>query len=130
MYCIRHHVPLLPDGLIFTGQRVVLDTDFGRVDLPPVANTTSFNASGDYVEFYYEMVFAGLNNSAWGGSLPHAANSSLHAPPSLSHELPPVWTGKFHASLAAAAAGQNTPWRGVLSLNLPRIAHDDGRASL
>ena len=59
-YCIHHHVPLLPDGLFLTGQRLTLVTEFGAVDPPIVPGTLAYNSSGKYVELYLEMVFEGL----------------------------------------------------------------------
>ena len=58
-YCIRHSVPLLPDGLVLSGQLLLLDTEAGRVDLAPVPGTVLFNATGKYVDAVFTMVFAG-----------------------------------------------------------------------
>ncbi len=54
VYVLRHSVPLLPDGLVVTGQRVVLDTEIGPLELQAVPGTTVFNATGKYVDFAFQ----------------------------------------------------------------------------
>jgi hypothetical protein len=59
VYCLRHAVPLLPDGLVLSGQRLALDTEFGPIEMTPLPGTVVFNAAAKYVEFAAQMVFAG-----------------------------------------------------------------------
>ena len=58
-YCIRHSVPLLPDGLILTGQRLLLDTDVGQINTPAVPGTLLFDPVGKHVDVDIQMVFQG-----------------------------------------------------------------------
>ena len=59
MYCLRHSVPLLPDGLVLTGQRLFLDTEVGQVEAPTVPGTLSYEPAAKYVDVVMQMVFAG-----------------------------------------------------------------------
>ena len=58
-YCLRHSVPLLPDGLVLTGQRLLLDTEVGQIESPIVPGTLSFDPVAKHVDVVMQMVFAG-----------------------------------------------------------------------
>jgi hypothetical protein len=92
VYCLRHTVPLLPDGLVLSGQRLTLDTQFGAIDMTPLPGTLVFNAAAKYVEFAAQMVFAG----------PQAVKSQLQfALPGLL--VPPAAGGRTAAARTTAA---------------------------
>jgi hypothetical protein len=93
VYCLRHAVPLLPDGLVLSGQRLTLDTEFGAIEMTPLPGTVVFNAAAKYVEFAAQMVFAG----------PQAVKSQLQfGLPRLL--LPPPAAGARTTTTAAKAA--------------------------
>ena len=59
VYCLRHSVPLLPDGLVLTGQRLLLDTEVGQIEVPIVPGTLSYDPAAKHVDVVIQMVFAG-----------------------------------------------------------------------
>lgn len=58
-YCLRHSVPLLPDGLVLTGQRLLLDTEVGQIESPVVPGTLVYDPVAKQVEVVVQMIFAG-----------------------------------------------------------------------
>jgi hypothetical protein len=58
-YCLRHSVPLLPDGLILSGQRLLLDTEVGQIEAPIVPGTLVYDPAAKHVEMVLQLVFAG-----------------------------------------------------------------------
>ena len=58
-YCLRHSVPLLPDGLVLTGQRLLLDTEVGQIEAPVVPGTLLYDPIAKHVDVVVQMIFAG-----------------------------------------------------------------------
>ena len=58
-YCLRHTVPLLPDGLILSGQRLLLDTEVGQIEAPIVPGTLAYDPVGKHVDVVMQVVIAG-----------------------------------------------------------------------
>ena len=58
-YCLRHSVPLLPDGLVLTGQRLLLDTEVGQIESLTVPGTLLYDPVAKHVDVVMQMIFAG-----------------------------------------------------------------------